>query len=34
MAALSLEVLKTRLDIVWSSLVYWEVSLPMAGHSS
>ena len=26
----SLEVFKARLDGVWSNLVWWEVSLPMA----
>jgi len=27
----SLEVLKTRLEGAWSNLVWWKVSLPMAG---
>lgn len=28
-AALSLKMLKTRLDLALSNLVYWKVSLPM-----
>ena len=30
-AAPSLAVFKARLDAAWSNLVWWKVSLPMAG---